>query len=577
MPSIVLYLIKCSIGLAIVWLFYQLLLRRLTFYSMNRWYLMGYAVLSFLLPLIHIALPAEEKMTRNMQVIRYIPVITAAPSGSATAPGVAYTGWDMLLAILALGVVLLLVRLLIRYLSLRRIQKGAVLIGDSHVTIYHVNELIIPFSFGKAIYINPRLHSEKECEEIILHEYVHVRQRHTVDILIGEVLCILSWFNPFSWLIRHSIRQNLEFIADRQVLASGLDKKAYQYHLLKAVGESRYGLANNFNFSSLKKRIIMMNKSRSAKLHLLKFLFIVPLLGVLLVAFRDRVDIHLSALHKERLLPPAENMASVSSVRIDTSRPMKDTAHGKSNFVTLSLSKDSLNIEPMYVLDEVETSLAEMKHFDPVNISFMDIQKSEKVTGDFGPRAKGGVVLVFTKAYAPNRKNEILLKDGRKVKLAVPTPPPPTPATPGEKPMKRDTLTHAQLTKPVELSFESVKVGDDIYSGQLTSSGNPDTTSPDPHSLGVDKFLKEALIILDGKPCAYEDLKLDPDAIKSVNIIKDKSGVAKYGPKAENGVVIITTKKAGDHSAQTLSTKGKDGASPMKLENLQINFVSEQR
>src|SRR5690348_5372051 len=158
MPSIVLYLIKCSISLSIVWLFYQLLLRRLTFYSMNRWYLTGYALLSFLLPLIHIVLPAEEEMAGNMQMIRYIPVITAQPSGAASGTReVVYTGWDALLAVVAVGALLLLVRLLIRYFSLRRIQKGAVLIGDSQVAIYHVNEPIIPFSFGKAIYINPRL------------------------------------------------------------------------------------------------------------------------------------------------------------------------------------------------------------------------------------------------------------------------------------------------------------------------------------------------------------------------------------------------------------------------------------
>jgi hypothetical protein len=79
----------------------------------------------------------------------------------------------------------------------------------------------------------------------------------------------------------------LEFIADRKVLAGGFDKKDYQYHLLKVVGQPRYQLANNFNFSSLKKRIVMMNKLRSARLHLVKFLFILPLLGVLLVAFRS--------------------------------------------------------------------------------------------------------------------------------------------------------------------------------------------------------------------------------------------------------------------------------------------------
>jgi hypothetical protein len=111
-----------------------------------------------------------------------------------------------------------------------------------------------------------------------------------VDILFAELLCIVNWYNPFVWLMRYSIRQNLEFAADRKVLGSGVDKKGYQYHLLKVVGDPGYRLANNFNFSSLKKRIIMMNKIKSARLHLVKFLFILPLLGVLLVAFRSKYD-----------------------------------------------------------------------------------------------------------------------------------------------------------------------------------------------------------------------------------------------------------------------------------------------
>jgi TonB-dependent SusC/RagA subfamily outer membrane receptor len=111
-----------------------------------------------------------------------------------------------------------------------------------------------------------------------------------MDIIFGELLCIVNWYNPFAWLIRYSIRQNLEFTADRQVLGSGVDKKGYQYHLLKVVGDPGYRLANSFNFSSLKKRIIMMNKIKSARSHLLKFLFILPLLAVLLVAFRDKYD-----------------------------------------------------------------------------------------------------------------------------------------------------------------------------------------------------------------------------------------------------------------------------------------------
>ena len=296
MPSAVIYLIKCSISLSIVWIFYQLFLRRLTFYNLNRWYLLGYSVLAFFIPVINIGAMVDKDALHEKGVILFIPAIgdilsltgkegatAGLPAGQAT-----WNGWNYILALVALGTLLLLVRSASRWLSLRRIRRQARQIGNTGVRIYQVDENIIPFSFGNAIYINQRLHTEKEWEEIILHEYVHIRQRHTADILLAEIFCVLNWFNPFSWLLRHSIRQNLEFIADDKVLENGVDKKNYQYHLLKVIGEPRYRLANSFNFSSLKKRIIMMNKIRSARLHLVKFLFILPLIAVLLLAFRDQ-------------------------------------------------------------------------------------------------------------------------------------------------------------------------------------------------------------------------------------------------------------------------------------------------
>jgi len=569
MPSIVLYLIKCSISLSIVWLFYQLLLRRLTFYSMNRWYLIGYAMLSFLLPLIHIVLPAEGEMAGNMQMIRYIPMITGLPSGAGSgAREVVYTGWDALLLVLAVGALLQLTRLLIRYLSLRRIRKEAVLIQDSQVAIYHVNEPIIPFSFGKAIYINSRLHSEKEFEEIILHEYVHVQQRHSVDILVGEILCIVSWFNPFSWLIRYSIRQNLEFIADRQVLASGLDRKAYQYHLLKVVGESRYRLANNFNFSSLKKRIIMMNKSRSARLHLVKFLFIVPLLGVLLVAFRDKVDIHLpAAIFHETATPVNAEMVTVENgsapaaarmAGVDTlGRPKKDTLRKPEDLV--KALKDSIT-QPMFIIDEVEAPQGALKKLNPASIAFINVLKNDAKAKDFGPRARAGVVLVYTKAYAPNRKSEITLIDGKKIRYET-SDPSIAPA--------RDTLpAPLKDTAHVNLGLSDLGFAE---AAAIKAARDVADTSPW-------KSVRESLIIVDGKECSYEEVKkIDVNEIESINIIKKKSAEAIYGPKAKEGAMIIKLKKSPARRSQTFSiTTDKDGTATTKVDTIHVGSLAEK-
>lgn len=118
------------------------------------------------------------------------------------------------------------------------------------------------------------------------HEQVHVLQKHTLDNLWVEILFIINWFNPFVWLLRKAVKENLEYIADAQVLEHGINKQQYQYLLLHVSGIHQAGPTNAFNLSSLKNRIKMMNKTKTAKVQLLKFIFLLPLMVVLLFSFR---------------------------------------------------------------------------------------------------------------------------------------------------------------------------------------------------------------------------------------------------------------------------------------------------
>jgi hypothetical protein len=246
--------------------------------------------LCFLLPFINVSYFLEEQQLAGTRVVHFIPSISTY-TGSYTAPPKivmrnSFSVWEKFQMVFGSGCLLFLLRLVLQYLSFIRVRKNARLLTRGEINIYEVDKSIIPFSFGNAIFINPDLHSEAELKEILRHELVHVKQRHTLDIIWTEILCIFNWYNPFAWLLRHAVRQNLEFIADTNVLESGVDKKQYQYLLLKVMGVPEFRLASPFNFSSLKKRIVMMNKNKSARSQWLKFLFILPLLAVLLVAFR---------------------------------------------------------------------------------------------------------------------------------------------------------------------------------------------------------------------------------------------------------------------------------------------------
>lgn len=280
------YILKLSIALAVVYLFYWVFLRRLTFYNWNRWYLLLYPSVCFLIPFVNIGSLLQRHGLQDAAMVNYIPVIVTV--GAEAAPE--EQGWRLgmwMLVLISVGSVGMLGRLLVQYLSLKRLLSSAMLLSDGAVRLFHIDKKIIPFSTGNAIYINRNLHADSELREIIRHEFIHIKQRHSIDLWWTEVLCMLNWYNPFAWLIRKAIRQNLEYIADHQVLQSGLDRKQYQFLLLKVTGIAPFSFTSHFNFSSLKKRIVMMNKNKTAQVHLVRFLFIVPLLAVVLLAFRN--------------------------------------------------------------------------------------------------------------------------------------------------------------------------------------------------------------------------------------------------------------------------------------------------
>ena len=286
MNVLFIYIVKFSICLAAIFLFYHLALRKLTFYVWNRFYFLIYTLLCFLIPLIDISpIVSQNHFLQKAK-------ITEWPSFNLHKPWAASQEWTMhqlFLVIIITGMTFMTVRFIFQFLSFRRLVKKAKPITTTGIKLFQIDEHIMPFSFGNAVFLNQSLHSQHELKDIIRHEMIHVKQKHSLDIIWIEILCILNWFNPFIWLIRKAVRQNLEYIADRQVLQNGINRKEYQYLLLKVIGNVHFSIASKFNFSSLKKRIAMMNKIKSAKINLLRFTFLVPLLAIVLLSFRNKI------------------------------------------------------------------------------------------------------------------------------------------------------------------------------------------------------------------------------------------------------------------------------------------------
>jgi len=142
-----------------------------------------------------------------------------------------------------------------------------------------------PFSFFPYIVIPKNTFESIDYNDIVEHEKAHVRQGHTFDLLLSELLIVFLWFNPFIWLIKRSMVLNHEYLADNFMINSSLNVKEYQYRLLNIP----YNLKNvplSHNFSSLiKNRIVMINKKPTPKYAALKSIIIIPVAAILFVMF----------------------------------------------------------------------------------------------------------------------------------------------------------------------------------------------------------------------------------------------------------------------------------------------------
>jgi hypothetical protein len=154
--------------------------------------------------------------------------------------------------------------------------------------IVSVDKGFSPFSFLNIIFINDKIIAENDLRRIIAHEKIHIKQYHSFDILLMELATIFQWFNPFVWPYKKSLQETHEYLADYGVIAQGFSKAKYQLLMLEQhVGMKLFEFANNFKQSLIKRRLTMMTKNKSRSIARLKFLLVLPLASLLVLAFAD--------------------------------------------------------------------------------------------------------------------------------------------------------------------------------------------------------------------------------------------------------------------------------------------------
>ncbi|SFN40480.1 TonB-dependent Receptor Plug Domain [Chitinophaga sp. YR627] len=449
------YLLKANIALVLFYLAYRFGLRRLTFYSLNRFFLISGILCATVGPLIDPSVFIQKHHELNVVAEAYILDLSALqkhPSEPFINILVKYVFW--------LGVIVMTIRFAIQLFSLWRLhhQTRRTVFGDESLRIMEQNAN--PFSFMRNIYINPSLHTPEEFSSIIQHEKVHVRQWHTLDVLLGELNKIFYWFNPGAWLMSIAIRENLEFITDRSILRQGIDAKSYQYSLLKVSGiPYATAIANNFNFSHLKQRIMMMNKKRSSRYHLLRYVVLGAVMGIAVLSLNFSRAIAKAETSANKLVnafqedtskvkvpppaaplppppppppappvkgkgkgekvppppPPVPPVPAAPAVAPVPAAAAAPAPAGKELRLSVAENADAAatdkpkivlrggangQAKPLYVIDDavIGSNLPEGM-INPEDISSIYVLKDESATTIYGDAGKNGVVKIYTKGY----------------------------------------------------------------------------------------------------------------------------------------------------------------------------------
>ena len=265
------YLVQVNLYLVLFYGFYRLLLFDETFYGLNRAYLVGSAILSFGIPFWYSDYIQSFFITQQVNEVFYT-VLSPAVFGIRRSVENPLTWYDLLKIFYIICTIFLSIKLVFNLLQLKKLLNN---------TAIHAKQGA-GFSFFNFVFVDKDL---QKREVVLEHEYVHIRQLHSADVMLFELIAVLCWFNPVVYFYKKSVKNIHEFIADD--IASRLEPTKADYAMLlfsQQFGLNPHQLTNPFfRYSTLKRRIEMLQKPRSHKIALLKYGFTVPLFVLMLV------------------------------------------------------------------------------------------------------------------------------------------------------------------------------------------------------------------------------------------------------------------------------------------------------
>lgn len=349
-------MIKVSIGSIVMFLCYYLFFRKDTFYVRNRLIL----VLAMLLPLIIPTLdfsdlikPPDDYQT-HFSAVQSIAISSQYVESGISSTIQKLSFIEILLHIYIIGLTLSVLKILTGiYTVSRTILKGEkIKVMDTKIIVTELN--FPPYSFFTTIVIPRKVFKEGEYVNIILHEQAHIKQKHYLDLLLAELFLAVQWFNPVAWMLRKSIAENHEFLADKLVTNRYKCSKNYQLTLLDiSNGGVTIPLAHNFNKRIIKKRINMMNKAKTKNLAKIKNILIVPATVLLLATITAGSYVVIKQMEKSPFTEISEQ-GILDHIKYVAKFPTEVAMANYEGVVYLQMKVNNNNLEELHIYNSPE-------------------------------------------------------------------------------------------------------------------------------------------------------------------------------------------------------------------------------
>ncbi|OUR96043.1 hypothetical protein A9Q86_16320 [Flavobacteriales bacterium 33_180_T64] len=499
------YLLKASAVLFIFYICYQLFLKKETFFQSNRWFLLSGLIIASCIPFVVIPEYIEYTAIDTSEFLINTSNTLVNPTEIQEEP---FNYMQLIIWFYTAGLLFFFGKLAIEFLSLRKILNNASIITTSNnFKILETDEQVAAFSFFNYIVYNPNQFKSEELLHIINHEKVHTTQLHSIDTIIAQLSCIIFWFNPIVWLYKKGLQQNLEFIADQKAQHISKCDKSYQTVLLKtSIQNHQLAFTNNFYTSLIKKRIVMLHKSKSNKINQLKFILVLPLIAAFMMSFNTK-DIYIEIPSEEKtnseiITPQTENIEVVitKNTSDDDLKRMQSTLKDKG----ITFTYNNLKRNKKGEITSIKTSFKTKDHSTNYNVNSDNAIKAIRFKSDdhnFGvstlDNKKG------TYSFKTQDGNTNIQTTGNNIYL-----------------IEEETEENKNNTKTTINAYEN-----ESSNVLIIEEGD------DPIFVVDGKIVKKSL---------FEDI--DSDDIKSINILKGKVALESFGDKGKNGVVIMTKK-----------------------------------